>query len=54
MEEMEKFLRELPKVELHVHLESTMPGELLEEFAARHGRQLPRPVGSCTSARQRI
>ncbi len=43
MEEMEKFLRELPKVELHVHLESTMPGELLEEFAARHGRQLPRP-----------
>lgn len=43
MEEMEKFLRELPKVELHVHLESTMPGELLEKFAARHGRQLPRP-----------
>ena len=43
MEEMEKFLRELPKVELHVHLESTMTGELLEEFAARHGRQLPRP-----------
>lgn len=42
MEEMEKFLWELPKVELHVHLESTMPGELLEEFAARHGRRLPR------------
>lgn len=37
-------LRELPKTELHVHLESTMPGALLGEFAARHGRSLPRPA----------
>ena len=38
-----EFLRELPKIELHVHLESTMPGELLERFAARRGKVLPRP-----------
>ncbi len=41
----DEFLRELPKVELHVHLESTMPGELLEQFAARQGKTLPRPAG---------
>lgn len=38
------FLQEMPKVELHVHLESTMPGELLERFAARRGKVLPRPT----------
>lgn len=32
----------MPKIELHVHLESTMPGWLLERFAVRQGRVLPR------------
>ena len=35
MEAMTAFLTRLPKIELHVHLESTMPGELL----MRHQRQ---------------
>lgn len=41
-ENRNQFLQALPKIELHVHLESTMPGEVLERFAHRHGRQLPR------------
>ena len=41
-ENRNQFLQALSKIELHVHLESTMPGELLERFAHRHGRQLPR------------
>ena len=44
MEDLTAFLTRLPKVELHVHLESTMPGELLERFAARQGKRLPRPA----------
>ena len=44
MEAMTAFLTRLPKIELHVHLESTMPGELLERFAAEQGRSLPRPA----------
>ncbi len=44
MEITPAFLAELPKIELHVHLESTMPGEMLERFAARQGRRLPRPA----------
>ena len=45
MEDLTAFLTRLPKVELHVHLESTMPGELLERFAARQGKRLPPPGG---------
>ena len=37
-------IRQIPKLELHVHLESTMPGEMLARFAARQGRELPRPA----------
>lgn len=44
MEDLTVFLMGLPKIELHVHLESTMPGELLERFAAKQGRTLPRPA----------
>ena len=44
MEELTAFLARLPKIELHVHLESTMPGEMLERFAAAQGRSLPRPA----------
>ena len=42
MEHLTAFLTRMPKVELHVHLESTMPGEMLARFAARQGRELPR------------
>lgn len=35
MEHLTAFLTRMPKVELHVHLESTMPGEMLARFAAR-------------------
>ena len=44
MEHLTAFLTRIPKVELHVHLESTMPGEMLARFAARQGRELPRPA----------
>ena len=44
MEDLTVFLRRMPKVELHVHLESTMPGEMLARFASRQGRELPRPA----------
>ena len=44
MEELTAFLARLPKIELHVHLESTMPGEMLERFVAAQGRSLPRPA----------
>ena len=44
MENITEFLTRMPKVELHVHLESTMPGEMLARFAAGQGRQLPRPA----------
>ena len=37
MEHLTAFLTRMPKVELHVHLESTMPGEMLARFAARQG-----------------
>lgn len=42
MDQLTDFLRQMPKIELHVHLESTMPGWLLECFAVRQGRTLPR------------
>lgn len=42
MDQLTDFLRQMPKIELHVHLESTMPGWLLERFAVRQGRVLPR------------
>ena len=44
MEHLTAFLTRMPKVELHVHLESTMPGEMLARFAARQVRELPRPA----------
>lgn len=42
--ELVQFLSRMPKIELHVHLESTIPGEMLETFALRQGRRLPRPA----------
>ena len=44
MEDLTAFFTPMPKVELHVHLESTMPGEMLARFAAGRGRSLPRPA----------
>jgi adenosine deaminase len=38
---MDAFLRELPKVELHVHVEGTLEPELMFELAARNGARLP-------------
>jgi adenine deaminase len=38
---MDAFLRELPKVELHVHVEGTLEPELMFELAARNGIRLP-------------
>lgn len=41
MEHLTAFLTRMPKVELHVHLESTMPGEMLARFAAGRGGSCP-------------
>jgi adenosine deaminase len=38
---MDAFLRELPKVELHVHVEGTLEPELMFALAARNGVRLP-------------
>jgi adenosine deaminase len=38
---MDAFLRALPKVELHVHVEGTLEPELMFELAARNGVRLP-------------
>lgn len=37
------YIQQLPKIELHVHLESTIDGEKLERYARNQGKQLPRP-----------
>jgi adenosine deaminase len=37
------YFRQMPKIELHVHLESTIDGEKLENYAAKRGKRLPRP-----------
>lgn len=44
------FVRALPKVELHVHLEGTMPADAIAELAAAVGEPLPRPVDQLFSA----
>ena len=50
MEHLTAFLTRIPKVELHVHLESTMPGEMLARFAARQGGSCPARRSGCTTA----
>jgi len=39
--ETDRFVRRLPKAELHVHIEGTLEPELVFELAARNGVQLP-------------
>lgn len=41
--ELITYIQQLPKIELHVHLESTIDGEKLEGYAGKQGKQLPRP-----------
>lgn len=41
--ELKDFIEKLPKIELHVHLESTIDGEKLEHYAKKQGKSLPRP-----------
>ncbi len=38
---MNEFLRQLPKVELHLHIEGTLEPELMFALAARNGIELP-------------
>lgn len=38
---MENFIRALPKIELHLHLEGTLEPELMFELAARNGVDIP-------------
>lgn len=40
---MEKFIKQLPKAELHVHIEGTLEPEMMFEMAARNGYELPFP-----------
>jgi adenosine deaminase len=40
-EERDAFIRQLPKAELHVHIEGTLEPELVFELAARNGVPLP-------------
>lgn len=43
MTDMDAFVRELPKAELHVHIEGTLEPELVFELATRNGVALPYP-----------
>src|SRR5690554_5251530 len=40
---MEAFIRSLPKVELHLHIEGTLEPELMFRLAERNGVTLPYP-----------
>lgn len=42
MEKIRACVSQMPKLELHVHLESTIDGEKLEQYAKKQGKQLPR------------
>lgn len=41
MSDREKFVKGLPKAELHIHIEGSLEPELMFELAARNGVQLP-------------
>ncbi len=48
---MEEFLRQLPKAELHVHVEGTLEPQMMFDLAARNGYELPYPdVASVAAA----
>ena len=38
---MEKFIRGIPKAELHLHIEGTLEPELMFELAKRNGVDIP-------------
>src|SRR3990172_480080 len=40
---METFIRDIPKVELHIHIEGSLEPELMFELARRNGIKLPYP-----------
>ena len=41
MEEIAKFIREVPKTELHLHIEGTLEPELMFDLAKRNGIKIP-------------
>ena len=41
MQDIDRFIRGLPKAELHLHIEGTLEPELMFELAKKHGVQLP-------------
>ncbi|HZD22900.1 MAG TPA: adenosine deaminase, partial [Acidimicrobiia bacterium] len=40
---MDEFIKRLPKAELHLHIEGTLEPQLMFDFAARNGYELPFP-----------
>ena len=41
MEDIAKFIREVPKTELHLHIEGTLEPELMFDLAKRNGIKIP-------------
>jgi adenine deaminase len=48
--DVERLIRALPKVELHVHIEGTLEPELAFALAAKHGVKLPYPSATALRA----
>ncbi len=49
---LDRLILALPKVELHIHLEGSIPPELALQLATRHGRSLPGMAGGASGLRQ--
>jgi adenosine deaminase len=49
---MQEICYQVPKAELHVHLEGTMTVELMEDLAKKHGMRVPKEVYTLTSQKE--
>ena len=51
---MDEFIRQLPKAELHLHIEGTLEPQMMFDLAARNGYDLPFPDVDAVKAAYRF